>query len=195
MKSQVNALLHVMSGIFSDLRSAYPSMRGLDLDFKTLTLLSRSRGLGFYTLDLPHLDSLLLEGLETGRLPLSGPLSKAVSTRTNVPKFLSGLWLRVFDNHGCLRTGVDSLAILFLRQISCLGKRIATECSDDRIKATIGEYHGIERQLRLPSVDGIPTTSISRTGQTIAILASLLPTLIPLIRSIFSRRPKAPKKD
>jgi len=152
MKSQVNALLHVMSGIFSDLRSAYPSMRGLDLDFKTLTLLSRSRGLGFYTLDLPHLDSLLLEGLETGRLPLSGPLSKAVSTRTNVPKFLSGLWLRVFDNHGCLRDGVDSLAILFLRQISCLGKRIATECSDDRIKATIGEYHGIERQLRLPSV-------------------------------------------
>lgn len=152
MKSQVNALLHVMSGIFSDLRSAYPSMRGLDLDFKTLTLLSRSRGLGFFTLDLPNLDALLLEGLETGRLPLTGPLSRAVSSRTKVPRFLSGLWLRVFDNDGCLITGVDSLAILFLRQVSCLGKKIATECSNDRIQATIGEYHGIERQLRSPTV-------------------------------------------
>nr|QDH90786.1 MAG: RNA-dependent RNA polymerase [Leviviridae sp.] len=152
MKSQVNALLHVMGGIFSDLRSAYPSMRGLDLDFEYLTLLSRSRGLGFYTLDLPNLDSLLLEGLETGRLPIEGPLSRVVSSRTNVPRFLSGLWLRVFDINGCLRTGVDSLAILFLRQISCLGKKIATECSYDRIQATIGEYHGIERQLRSPTV-------------------------------------------
>jgi len=152
MKSQVNALLHVMGGIFSDLRLAYPSLRGLDLDLEYLTLLSRSRGLGFFTLDLPNLDSLLLEGLETGRLPISGPLSRVVSTRTKVPKFLSGLWLRVFDKNGCLQTGVDSLAILFLRQISCLGKKIATECSDDRIAATIGEYHGIERQLRPPTV-------------------------------------------
>lgn len=153
MKSQVNALLHVMSGVFSDLRLACPSLRGLELDFETLTLLSRSRGLGFYTLDLPNLDALLLEGLETGRLPLSGPLSRAVSTRTKVPRFLSGLWLRVFDNNGCLLDGVDSLAIKFLRQISCLGKKIATECSDSRVQATIGEYHGIERQLRSPSVE------------------------------------------
>lgn len=152
MKSQVNVLLHVMRGIFSDLRAAYPSLRGLELDIEHLTLLSRSRGLGFYTLDLPNLDALLLEGLETGRLPLGGPLSRVVSKRTKVPKFLSGLWLRVFDNDGCLRPGVDSLAILFLRQISCLGKKIVTECSNDRIQATIGEYHGIERQLRRPTV-------------------------------------------
>nr|QDH90029.1 MAG: RNA-dependent RNA polymerase [Leviviridae sp.] len=152
MKSQVNALLHVMNGIFSDLRSAYPSMRGLGLDFEYLTLLTRSRGLGLYTLDLPNLDALLLEGLETGRLPICGPLSRVVSKGTKVPKFLSGLWLRVFDKDGCLRPGVDSLAILFLRQISCLGKKIVTECSYDRIAATIGEYHGIERQLRDPVV-------------------------------------------
>jgi hypothetical protein len=152
MKSQVNALLHVMNGIIKDARSAYPSMKGLDLDYESLTLLSRSRGLGFFTLDLPNLDALLLEGLEAGRLALHGPLSRAVSSKTKVPKLLSGLWLRVFDSDGCLKSGVDSLAILFLRQISCLGKKIATECSKSRVEATIGEYHGIERQLRSPTV-------------------------------------------
>nr|QDH90481.1 MAG: RNA-dependent RNA polymerase [Leviviridae sp.] len=152
MKSQVNALLHVMHGVFKDVRAAYPSIRGLELDLENLTLLSRSRGIGFFTLDLPNLDALLLEGLETGRLPIQGPLSRVVSAKVKVPRFLSGLWLRVFDNDGCLTAGVDSLAILFLRQISCLGKKIATECSKSRIAATIGEYHGIERQLRSPTV-------------------------------------------
>ncbi|DAD50493.1 TPA_asm: RNA-directed RNA polymerase [ssRNA phage Gephyllon.4_20] len=152
MKSQVNVLLQVTRGILADVRAAYPSLKGLDLDFRTLTLLCRNRGLPVFTLDLPNLDSLLLAGLEAGRLLPEGPLSRCVSRKTKVPRLFSGLWKRVFDNDGCLKLEVDSLAIFFLRQLSCLGKKLATECSDNRIKATVGEYHGIERQLRNPSV-------------------------------------------
>jgi hypothetical protein len=152
MKSQVSILLHVTHGIMEDIRAAYPSLKGLDLDFETLTLLCRTRGLAVYTLDLPNLDAILLDGLENGRLVASGPLSRVVSKRTNVPRLFSGLWKRVFDLDGCLRPEADTLAIFFLRQLSCLGKKLATECSHDRIKATVGEYHGIERRLRNPSV-------------------------------------------
>jgi hypothetical protein len=151
MKSQVNVLLHVSSGILTDVQKAYPSLKGLDLDLKTLTLLCRTRDLTVYTLDLPNLDAILLNGLEIGRLTLSGPLSKKVSHRTKVPRLFSGLWTRVFDNDGCLRPEADPLAIFFLRQLSCLGKKLATECSINRVKATVGEYHGIERRLRDPS--------------------------------------------
>jgi len=151
MKSQVNALLHVSHGILKDVRAAYPSLKGLDLDFETLTLLCRRRDLTVFTLDLPNLDSILLDGLENGRLLLSGPLCRAVSKKTRVPRLFSGLWLRVFDRDGCLRPEVDSLAIFFLRQLSCLGKKLAVDCSPKRIKATVEEYHGIERQLRDPS--------------------------------------------
>jgi len=151
MKSQVNVLLHVTHGICKDIRAAYPSLKGLDLDFESLTLLSRTRGLGLFTLDLPNLDAILLDGLENGRLSPNGPLSKRVSKEVKVPRFLSGLWLRVFDCDGCLRPEVDSLAIFFIRQLTCLGKKLATECSDRRIKATVGEYHGIEQRLRFPS--------------------------------------------
>nr|QDH89701.1 MAG: RNA-dependent RNA polymerase [Leviviridae sp.] len=151
MKSQVNILLHVTRGIIDDIRAAYPSLKGLDLDFETLTLLCRTRGLAVFTLDLPNLDAILLDGLEKGRLSASGPLSRVVSKRTSVPRLFSGLWKRVFDYDGCLRPEVDSLAIFFLRQLSCLGKKLATECSYNRIQATVGEYHGIERRLRKPS--------------------------------------------
>jgi len=153
MKSQVDALLHVMLGICKDVRAAYPALRGLSSDEEKLALYVQTRGLGFFTLDLPCLDSILLNGLKTGRLILEGPLTSRVSANIQVPRFLSGLWLRVFDTDACLRQEFDATAIFFLRQIFCLGKRIAVECSNDRINATVGEYHDIERHIRLPSAN------------------------------------------
>jgi hypothetical protein len=133
MKSQVNALLHVLQGIREDIRAAYPDLKGLDLDLERIALTCQTRGLGMFTLDLPHLDSLLLRGLEDGRLTLEGPLSTAVSKSTKVPRLFSGLWLRVFDKESCLRQDVDVTSIFFLRQLCCLGKKIEVECSPDRI--------------------------------------------------------------
>ncbi|DAD50568.1 TPA_asm: RNA-directed RNA polymerase [ssRNA phage Zoerhiza.4_19] len=153
MKSQLHSLLHVTQGLFKDVRAAFPSLRGLELDLENLSSNCRTRGLGFFTLDLPNLDSMLLRGLEVGRLSLEGPLSRAVSKRCKVPRFLSGLWLRVFDNCGYLKPDADVNAIAFLRQLSCLGKKIAVECSSDRIQSTLENYHDIERTLRRPSFD------------------------------------------
>jgi len=152
MKSQVNALLHVASGILTDTSLAYPELKdSLSKDLDRLTLCCQSRDLAVFTLDLPHLESLLLRGLEEGRLSLEGPLSKRVSHRTKVPKLFSGLWLRIFDRDSCLKREADVNALFFLRSLLVIGKRIEVVCSDDRIQAKVGEYHDIERRLRLPS--------------------------------------------
>jgi hypothetical protein len=152
MKSQVNALLHVAAGLCEDVWRTYPELKGsLSKDIGRLTLYCQSRGLGFFTLDLPHLESLLLRGLEEGRLSLEGPLTRAVSSRTKVPRLFSGLWLRIFDKDSCLKHEVDVNALFLLRSLLVIGKRTEVVCSDDRIQAKVGEYHDIERKLREPS--------------------------------------------
>lgn len=152
MKSQESVLLHVVRGIFKDVRAAYPAIMGLDLDLERLTRYCQTRGLSLFTLDLPSLDSALLNGLESGRLVLGGPLSRAVSKKTKVPKLCSGLWLRVFDRHACLRPDADPTSIFFLRQIFCLGKKLEVECSEDRTNAVLENYHAIERSIRQPTL-------------------------------------------
>jgi len=152
MKSQVNALLHVVGGIITDVTLTYPELKdSLSKDMDRLTLNCRTRGLTTFTLDLPNLESLLLRGLEDGRLSLEGPLSTAVSSVTKVPRLFSGLWLRVFDRDSALKHEVDVNALFFLRQLLVIGKRIEVVCSDDRIQAKVSEYHDIERSLRRPS--------------------------------------------
>jgi hypothetical protein len=152
MKSQVNALLHVSSGIIEDAWRTYPALKGSLLkDLSRLTLGCQTRDLAFFTLDLPNLQSLLLRALETGFLTLEGPLSRPISKSTKVPRLFSGLWLKVFDKSACLRHEVDVNALFFLFSLTGLGKKIEVDCSDDRKYSKVGEYHDIERKLRHPS--------------------------------------------
>ncbi len=151
MKSQVNSLLQVLQGIRKDIQAAYPTLKGLSLDFDRLTLYAHCRDLTLFTLDLPNLDALLLQGLENGRLVPSGPLSKTVSRRIRVPRLFAGLWLRIFERDSCVKSEVDVTALFFLRQLCRVGKNIEVECSKSRIEAAVKEYHDIERQLRDPS--------------------------------------------
>lgn len=153
MKSLANNLLTIALGVIKDVRAAYPQYEGALFDSERLSLTCRTRGLGFFSLDLPHLDSLLTEGLETGRLRLEGPLTHAVSKRVRVPRLFSGLWMRVFDKTGCLKQDVDVNAIFFLRQLCCLGKKTQISCSPQRLKRALEEYYDIERELRPPSLN------------------------------------------
>lgn len=149
MKSQVNALLHVTTGLFKDVLSVYPALEGsISKDMERVALYCQTRGLGFFTLDLPSLGSVLVTGLEKGSLTLEGPLTTAVSKSTKVPKLFSGLWLLVFDRSACLRREVDVNALFFLRSICSIGKKIEVDCSSYRTQAIVEKYHDIERKLR-----------------------------------------------
>lgn len=153
MKSQVSALLHVTRGVLADVTSAYPAMlSGCLKDFEMITRQSITRGLGFFTLDLPALEPSLLKGLETGLLELEGPLSRRVSKSVNVPRLFSGLWLSVFDDNACLKHEVDVTALFFLRQLLTLGKKLAVECSTDRKHAAVENYYDVEERTRIPTL-------------------------------------------
>jgi hypothetical protein len=185
--SLVNALLHVLQGLRKDVLATYPGLKGFDRDIERITLNCQARGEGFFTLDLPHLDSLLLRGLECGRLPLEGPLSLAVSKRTKVPRLFSGLWLRVFDKESCLLRSPDINAIFFLRQLCCLGKKLEVDCSPERIKTSVKAFHDVERTLRRPTLQwgsNKLTESSGRYSLHLGDCTALSPDTLPLFQSL-----------
>lgn len=172
MKSQVDALLHVTEGLLTDARLAYPALKeSFSKDLERLRLYCQSRGRGLFTLDLPSLESLLLRGLEEGRLVLEGPLSSAVSKRIQVPRLYAGLWIRVFDKDACLKHEVDVTALAFLRQLLVIGKKLEVGCSFDRKQLVVGAYHDIERVLREPTLgwhsDELGIEQVSSRGTSI----------------------------
>jgi hypothetical protein len=154
MKSLVSNVHTVALAILADVLAAYPPMSvELSRDSTKLSALVMSRGLGVYTLDLPSLDGVLTDLLESGRLVLGTPLTKAVSKRIRVPCLFRGLWLRVVHNDGTLRQEPDPTAISFLRQIFCLGKKLEVPCSPQRQVEAINEFRSIEYQMRSPTLD------------------------------------------
>lgn len=153
MKSQANAILHVLSGLLRDVQAAYPALRGLDRDLSRLSLLCQTRGLGSLSLDLPVLDDLLLAGLRDGRLPQDSQPFGWVSKRCRVPRLFSGLWLRVFDKSAVLKPDADINAVMFLRQLSCIAKKVKSPCSHDRNKLAIKGYYDVETSLRKPTLN------------------------------------------
>lgn len=156
MKSLASYLLKVAEGVIVDYLLAYPTDKVDSVrDLSRLTHLVESRGIGLFTLDLPSLDSLLLQGLECGRLSLEGPLCKAASKRIQVPRLFRGIWLRIFDVGGSLKEEPDPTAVFFLRQLCCLGKKLELGCTHQRIRNTLDEYRRIESSIHRPTLSWI----------------------------------------
>ncbi|DAD51772.1 TPA_asm: RNA-directed RNA polymerase [ssRNA phage Zoerhiza.1_15] len=177
MKSLVSRLHLVAEQLLADAVLAYPPLRtGFERDCLRLTSLVDDRGLGFFTLDLPSLDGILTDALESGRLALGGPLTRRVSKRIHVPVFLQGLWLRVFDRRGFLRLDPDPTAIAFLRQIFCLGKKIEVSCTTARKKAAVNEFVAIENAMRRSSLNWDDDASFDPSDLRKLSFGSLLST-------------------
>lgn len=151
MKSQVNAIFHVLLGLCEDVRAAYPAYKGIDRDISRLALMVKCRGLGFLSLDLPVFDSILLDGLESGRLRPEIYPFRAISKANKVPRLFSGLWLRVFDRSAALRPDVDPTALAFLRQLFLLAKKATATCSINRQLASLKDYENVDSCQERPS--------------------------------------------
>lgn len=180
MKSLSNRLLAIAAGVLADASLAYPNDRlGFTKDLVRLTRLVETRGLGVFTLDLPLLDGYLLDGLEYGRLTSKNASMR--SKKCRVPKMFSGLYLRVFDNFGCLRDDADVNSIAFLRQLYCLGKKVELKCSDKRELKALQEYINVETSIREPNLDWA-SDSLSHNGcSNVLHLRDCLDDDIPLL--------------
>lgn len=148
MKSQCEVLRRTVSGIIADAGELYvdcPSECTRDLS--RILRCTDTRGLGYYTLDLPSGDEFLLHTLENGSIPTSGPVTRRRSKEDARPRFLWVLWSRIIGVDGCLVEHPCPNAIFFLRSIYCLGKKVAVECSVQRRDAAVQEYHDIETSI------------------------------------------------
>lgn len=152
-RRDIASILQVELAILEDCRAAYPALAvEFERDARRLSQCAEDRGLGFFTLDLPSLDSILLDGLENGVLVATGPLTRRRSRTDQRPRFFFGLWSLIFDNNARLLADADPTAIYLLRQLTCLGKKIEVECTHERQQAAVREYHSIESALPSPNM-------------------------------------------
>lgn len=107
-----------------------------------------TRGPKFFTLDLPLIDETLLELLENGQVCFKGINRRRKSKRDSRPAFLHAFWVLVCDTSGCLNEEADPDAILAIRALSCMHKKLEVACSQARTAQAVKEFYEIESGIR-----------------------------------------------
>jgi len=151
-RRHVEELVNVYQHLFEDASMTFPELAGeFEKDFSRLLRLLRERGLQLITVDLPNVGKVLDTCLDIGQYIRSGlPLTKRVSNRVAVPKFLRGLYLLVFHEDGRLRDDCNVEAVLFLRQFLYVGKKVKLDCSTHKTLATVREFVSVDQSLPEP---------------------------------------------
>lgn len=162
VKSHVEELLHVYRCLFVDIGNAYPDSREeLHMDYETLVALTGERGIDLFCVDLPdvgkHLDRCVSEGMfMVCGLPLTGRCPK----RIMYPEFLRGLWGRIFSECGTLKEDCDVEALLYLRQVYYLAKKVKLDCPNEAVLAEVRAFVDTDRELPIPEEVWGQTTSM-----------------------------------
>lgn len=154
MKSQLDTMIALVSCLIRDAEiQCGLRKREVSKDIDRLNRCAKARGLGFFTLDLPSLDGVLLELLENDVVVPHGPLTGRRSKADGRPRFLHGLWSLVMDNECRVAEDACPTAIFFLRQIACFGKKLEVPCSLTRTNAQVKEYWKNEQVIQIAALD------------------------------------------
>lgn len=142
MKSFVRLLTHILADC--GMRCGVDPTRDID----RVTRRVEDEGFGFLAMTLPALCQVIERSLDEGQWQRN--LCSAFEHRLGLPKFLRGFLLLVFDETtGTLRTEPSHEAIICLRQICNLFKKVRTQCSDEREMAAVAAYRACEDDLVL----------------------------------------------
>ncbi len=141
--------------LLADLHGFLPtSNREAARDIASALSLVEHRGLGWLTLTLPEVGKIFDLALSKGRLerisaagfkPIGGHVSSVI------PAFLSGMWMRVFDEEGLLRSEPCIASIASLRQFFNCFKKVRMDCETFRVTATLRDFYEVDASLRPPS--------------------------------------------
>jgi len=148
-KSHVEELMKVWLCLLKDATVAFPALRDeFDKDIVRLTSTVRQRGIGVFLTDLPAICKHLDGCLARGEYSASGlPLTKMVSKAIQIPKFLRGMYLLIFDSTGCLKGDADHEAVFFLRQILNFGKKVSLQCPQGAVVSEVADFASVDRAL------------------------------------------------
>lgn len=152
-KSLVEQLVLLWSGILKDAVSTFPHLKDdFERDLDTIFQIAESHGLHGLISMLPrigkHLDRCLSDGkfVQDPDVPLSGTLKGSV-----LPVFLGELYGLVFDSAGMLKEHPDVEAILFLRQVLYLAKKLQLPCPEENVRQTVATFFETDRSLPEPT--------------------------------------------
>lgn len=160
--SHASFVLGAFDSIFADALDVFPDCRlELERDLSRLHVLFESRGLSFFTIDLPeagkHFDAALASGcLPSIQIPGFGRRIKG----SVVPRLFGSLLLRVFDLAGVLCPEPDITAILFLRQLFYTAKKLRITCDESRTHASVRDFFRVESEMRSPTLDWVGTAPL-----------------------------------
>lgn len=145
-------VVELYKAILRDYLASYPTdHEDVMRDYKCIALQSRSRGLAFFTLDLPEIGKVLDRATSLGRLDRSTlPLMRRRWRGSSIPRLFSGLWVRLFERDGRLRSDIDPTVLSFLRTLLYAGKKTRLKCKPQRVYDAIKEYYDVEARIEHP---------------------------------------------
>lgn len=168
LKSHVEAIVSIYDALFEDIIYALPQLKAdLQKDLDRLRRTARSRGITTFVVDLPligkHLDRCLAkERLLPNQLPLM-----AKKKGSECPKFLGSLFEMIFGVDGCLKNDANIEAIIFLRQVFYLCKKVPLTFSETALRTSVRQL--VEEDAVLPEPEGFwlennPSTCMARVS-------------------------------
>lgn len=141
------------AALLKDIAAYYPNDQfGWDRDLSRLTQLFEDRGKAVFTMALPALRKHLDRCLGDRRLTrMQATLCGHVAKGSMVPKLFSGLWSKIFDRSGCLKSDIDPNAVFFLRSLLDVGKNWRADCAPRYLFEATKEFYDVEYQMETPS--------------------------------------------
>ncbi len=153
-KSLALSLRGYITAVFQDIQWMYARPSDWKRDHSRLLHELGIKGVRLLTLDFPaiskHFDLCLDHGAYT---PSALPLTRICSKTIQVPAFLRGLYLRVFDRDGKLRVAPCPDAILAIRTILAGAKKLRLPYKKRSLHDELNEFIKVDQEVRTPTLN------------------------------------------
>lgn len=148
-KRHVRELREVYVNIFKDAAYAFPTLAvSLQKDLERLLTFVDCRGIGVFAVDLPAAGKHFDRCLSDGQYKFVGLcLTRPMSTKVRVPRFLAGLYLLVFNEQGFLKEDCNVESISFIRQLYMAAKKATLDCNVQYVLDEVKEFCDVDSQL------------------------------------------------
>jgi hypothetical protein len=154
MKSRVSELQNLWEAILEDASRAFPTLADeFERDLTRLQAAVAHRGIRVFLVDLPEIGKHFDRCLSNGLYSLSGlPLTRRISKRVQIPEFLRGLYLEIFDSGNQLKEFPNVKAIFFVRELTLAFKKGKLACTAEANQQEVESFYAVDSIL--PEPDG-----------------------------------------
>lgn len=161
-KSQVGTLLKVLEAIIHDVASFEPDLRdGLMRDLSRINSSTSSMGMVVLLTYLPDIGKYLEYSLSQGFLaPTTMPLMRRRRRGSHIPRLFQGMWLKLFDDRGCLQHNADPIFVRYFLQITQVFRKFDQDCPKEALYEQTSDFLALDSSLPSPSTDWDSPSSI-----------------------------------